>query len=137
MKSTLQLIGVDAAGQIAANPNTLQIGNDVDPGTLDLQGIARIDLDFPKFTDGRAYSQAYLLRQRMGFVGELRATGDVLADQLLQIARCGFNSAVLRADQNLARARRQLHHFSTFYQGDAAKAQPRFALPSQPSEVTT
>ncbi len=137
MNTTLQLMGADAPGKIAANPNALQLDNDINPVTLNLQGIERIDLDFPKFTDGRAYSQAYLLRQRLGFAGELRATGDVLADQLLQIARCGFSSAVLRADQDLARAQHQLHHFNTFYQGDAAKSQPRFALPTQRSEVTS
>ena len=55
----------------------LSITNDVDPRGLALSGLTRIDLCFPKFTDGRAYSQAYLLRRRLGFVGELRATGDV------------------------------------------------------------
>jgi len=55
----------------------LQLTNDVDPSTLTLDGVDRIDLQFPKFTDGRAYSQAFLLRRRLGFQGELRATGDV------------------------------------------------------------
>ena len=52
----------------------------------------RIGVQFPKFTDGRAYSQARLLRQRLGFRGELRATGNVLRDQLLFMQRCGFDS---------------------------------------------
>ena len=51
-----------------------------------------IVLNFPKFTDGRAYSQARLLRERMGYRGELRATGAVLRDQLPFLLRCGFDS---------------------------------------------
>ena len=57
--------------------------------------IARLDLialHFPKFSDGRAYSQARLLRGRMGYGGELRATGNVLRDQLPFMVRCGFDS---------------------------------------------
>jgi len=49
-------------------------------------------LNFPKFTDGRAYSQARLLRERLGYTGELRATGAVLRDQLPFLLRCGFDS---------------------------------------------
>ncbi|MBM3643207.1 MAG: DUF934 domain-containing protein [Alphaproteobacteria bacterium] len=58
-------------------------------------GLARLELialHFPKFNDGRAYSQARLLRGRMGYRGELRATGDVLRDQLPFMLRCGFDS---------------------------------------------
>ena len=49
-------------------------------------------LDFPKFSDGRAYSQARLLRGRLGYRGELRATGGVLQDQIAFMLRCGFDS---------------------------------------------
>jgi len=104
----------------------LQIANDVDPRTIDLAGVERIELQFPKFTDGRAYSQAYLLRRRLGFTGDLRATGDVLVDEVLQMQRSGFSSAVLRADQSLAHAQAQLTRFAHFYQGDAAHPQPLF-----------
>ena len=93
---------------------------------LDLAGVARIDLHFPKFTDGRAYSQAFLLRRRLGFQGEIRATGDVLIDQLVQMQRTGFSSAVLRADQDPAVARRQFARFDAFYQGDAVDVDPFF-----------
>jgi uncharacterized protein (DUF934 family) len=57
--------------------------------------VARLDLialSFPKYTDGRAYSQARLLRGRYGYQGELRATGNVLRDQLPFMLRCGFDS---------------------------------------------
>jgi uncharacterized protein (DUF934 family) len=107
-------------------PNILELANDVDPREVSLEGIKRIDLHFPKFTDGRAFSQAYLLRRRLDFKGEIRATGDVLADQLQMMLRSGFSAAVLRADQDLAVAERQLTHFVTFYQGDAVNQQPRF-----------
>lgn len=100
--------------------------NDADPLALDLAGVQRIDLHFPKFTDGRAYSQAYLLRRRRGFAGELRATGDVLIDQLVQMARTGFDVAVLRAGVDAADAQRQFDRFSGFYQGDAVTPQPLF-----------
>ena len=107
--------------------DVLELGNEADPRTLDLDSVARIDLHFPKFTDGRAYSQAFLLRRRLGFQGELRATGDVLIDQLVQMQRSGFDSAVLRNDQDTAHAKRQFDRFAAFYQGDAVTVQPHFA----------
>ncbi len=107
--------------------NALALANDADPRTLSLDGVTRIDLNFPKFTDGRAYSQAFLLRRRLGFTGELRATGDVLIDQLVQMQRTGFDAAVLRADQDLGHAARQFARFGGFYQGDAVQVQPHFS----------
>jgi uncharacterized protein (DUF934 family) len=93
--------------------------------------VTRIDLHFPKFTDGRAYSQAFLLRRRRGFKGEIRSTGDVLVDQLAQMERSGFDVAVLRADQNMAIAQRVLASYPGHqvgrYQGDAVHITPHFA----------
>ena len=106
--------------------SVLALANDADASQVSLDDVARIDLHFPKFTDGRAYSQAFLLRRRRGFTGEIRATGDVLVDQLVQMQRTGFSSAVLRADQNLAHARRQFEHFDRYYQGDAVQTAPHF-----------
>ena len=111
----------------AHTANTLELGNDEDALTVDLQGVQCVALQFPKFADGRAFSQAVTLRRRRGYTGTLRATGDVLIDQLLQMQRCGFDEAVLRADQSLAHGERLLRHFSGFYQGDANQPQPRFA----------
>ncbi len=110
-------------------PQVLTLANDADPLAPDLQGVHRIDLHFPKFNDGRAFSQARLLRQRRGFTGEIRATGDVLVDQLQQMQRSGFSQAVLRADQSVAHGERQLARFATFYQGDAHSG-PHFAAPA-------
>ncbi|MES2279967.1 MAG: DUF934 domain-containing protein [Pseudomonadota bacterium] len=116
-----------------AGPNSLQIANDADPREVALDGVTRIDLHFPKFTDGRAFSQAFLLSRRLGFKGEIRATGDVLVDQLAQMERSGFTTAVLRADQDLAVAERVLHSYPGYevgkYQGDAVQAEPHFAQP--------
>lgn len=105
----------------------LVLDNTLDPQTLSLEGITRIDLNFPKFTDGRAYSQAYLLRRRLGFAGEIRATGDVLIDQLVQMSRSGFDVAVLRAGVDIADAQRQFDRFAGFYQADAVNTRPLFA----------
>ena len=105
----------------------LTLPNDADPMQQVLQGVQAIELHFPKFTDGRAFSQALMLRRRCGFAGDIRATGDVLIDQLSQMQRCGFSSAVLRADQDIAKGQQLLAHFSAFYQGDVTQPQPLFA----------
>jgi len=113
----------------------MQLANTEDPRAITLTGVERIDLNFPKFTDGRAFSQAFLLRRRLGFKGEIRATGDVLIDQLVQMERTGFDTAVLREDQNLDFAQAQFARYRGFYQGDAVTVQPVFSrTPTQ--EVT-
>jgi uncharacterized protein (DUF934 family) len=109
--------------------DAMQIANDADPIALqaDIKAASVIDLHFPKFTDGRAYSQAVLIRKRLGFTGELRATGDVLIDQLQLMQRSGFSAAVLREGQSPAAAQRMLSLFSDFYQGDVLQGAPHFA----------
>ena len=105
----------------------LAVDNTANVLALSLHGVQRIDLHFPKFTDGRAFSQAVLLRKRLGFQGAIRATGDVLVDQLVQMQRCGFSEAVLREDQPLAHGEQLLRHFSGYYQGDLQQPRPLFA----------
>ncbi len=111
--------------------NTVTLANDANPLELALDGVQRIELNFPKFNDGRAFSQAFLLRRRRGFQGEIRATGDVLVDQLVQMKRSGFDSAVLREDLNQPgiddTIARQFARYAAFYQGDAVTTQPHFA----------
>jgi uncharacterized protein (DUF934 family) len=85
-----------------------------------------ISLHFPKWTDGRAYSQAVLLRARLRYAGEIRATGEVLVDMLPLLRRCGFDSAQLRAGQSVEAAERSLRFFPGHYQADAAGGAPRF-----------
>ena len=109
---------LDNATDGAISSDTFALANDGDAQTLSLEGIARIDLNFPKFTDGRAFSQAFVLRRR-GFQGDIRANGDVLIDQLMQMQRSGFSSALLRADQNAEHGKKLLSQYSVFYQGDA------------------
>lgn len=123
----MKIIANSAHQQSVTGQKSLELPNDADPMDCDLTGITRIDLHFPKFSDGRAFSQARLLRQRLKFAGEIRATGDVLIDQLVQMARCGFDVAVLREGVDLADAQRQFDRFSAFYQGDVLHPQPHFA----------
>jgi len=132
MQQAIKLIAASADITRATDQNVIELANDADPRGLVLEGVARIDLSFPKFTDGRAYSQAFLLRRRLGFKGELRATGDVLVDQLQLMQRSGFDTAVLRADQSLDVAQRQLGYFANFYQGDAVQPLPVFANTKTP-----
>ncbi|MBP3981568.1 DUF934 domain-containing protein [Acidovorax sp. JG5] len=105
---------------------TVALPNDADAMALPLDNVDRVDLHFPNFTDGRAFSQAFLLRRRRGFAGDIRATGDVLIDQLVQMQRTGFSSAVLREGVDVADAQRQFELFPGFYQGDAVNPQPHF-----------
>jgi uncharacterized protein (DUF934 family) len=123
----MKLITACAHATGSTGLNIVELANDADPRTLSLGGVDRIELHFPKFTDGRAYSQAFLLRRRLGFTGDIRATGDVLIDQLVQMQRMGFSSAVLREGLPVEAAQRQFDRFAAFYQGDAVNTQPLFA----------
>jgi uncharacterized protein (DUF934 family) len=129
MSNTITFIAAHAIKHRTAALNTLQIANDTDVDTLQnqLASADAVELNFPKFTDGRAYSQAVQLRRRLGYTGNIRATGDVLIDQLVQMQRTGFSSAVLRDDQDAAHGQKLLTQYAAFYQGDAAHAQPGFA----------
>jgi uncharacterized protein (DUF934 family) len=81
--------------------------------------LALIALVFPKFRDGRAYSQARQLRERYGFRGELRATGDVLRDQFLFLIRAGFDSLEVKKAADAAAYADVVRRFSVFYQPSA------------------
>jgi uncharacterized protein (DUF934 family) len=111
------------------------VPNTVDIETLapDLPRLSLVVLQFPKWIDGRAYSQARLLHSRYRFAGEIRATGDVVVDMMPLLARTGFNAVVLRHDQKQASAERALGFFPGHYQGDVQQTQPAFArdLPSE------
>ena len=128
MNKTLKLVAAEDHVD-DGDPKVLQLGNDADPLAIEtcLADVERIDLVFPKFTDGRAYSQAFLLRRRLGFKGDIRATGDVLIDQLVQMERTGFSSAVLKEGVDASDAQRQFDRFPRFYQGDAVETAPHFA----------
>lgn len=106
------------------------VSNDTDIEVLenDLPKLTLVVLQFPKWVDGRAYSQAHILRSRYRFAGEIRATGDVLVDMMPLMARTGFDAVVLRADQQRASAERALGFFTArgHYQGDVQHPQPLF-----------
>ena len=118
----MKIIAASAYATGATAQNVINLPNDADPRELSLDGVDAIELNFPKFTDGRAFSQAFLLRRRLDFKGEIRAVGDVLIDQLVQMQRSGFDVAVLREDQNLALAQAQFDRYKAFYQGDVMSA---------------
>ena len=110
-------------------PVGISVGNDADIETLaaDLPRFGLVALHFPKWVDGRAYSQAHLLRSRYRFDGEVRATGDVVADMLPLLHRTGFDAVAMRADQSQAVAERALGFFAAYYQGDVPQHAPHFA----------
>lgn len=88
--------------------------------------MTRISIDFPKFSDGRGYSTARLLRQSFGYQGELQASGDVLIDQLFYMLRCGFDRFALRDDQDIDDALAAFSTFSVSYQSDVNDPRPLF-----------
>ncbi|HEY6516124.1 MAG TPA: DUF934 domain-containing protein [Steroidobacteraceae bacterium] len=101
------------------------------PNTADIEVVypevadrSLIVLQFPSFTDGRALSQAVVLRKRIGFRGELRAVGDVIRDLVFWLGRCGFDSIVPRGDQNLEGCRAALDELLVAYQAAADSHTP-------------
>ena len=110
--------------------SNVAIGLLIEPATKleeiaeDIHRFSLIAVSFPKFGDGRGYSQACLLRERHGFKGELRATGDVLLDQIQVMSRCGFDSFEI-SDANTLKALEEgrLQLMKHFYQpGKGAEA---------------
>ncbi len=93
----------------------------------DLPHFALVALQFPKWTDGRAYSQARVLRARLRYAGEVRATGDVVVDMLPLLQRTGFDAVQLRDGQSETSARRALTIVSEHYQGDMHQTRPLFS----------
>jgi uncharacterized protein (DUF934 family) len=106
----------------------LQPGDDPVSLATVLGSLARIAVHFPKFTDGRGYSTAYLLRRRLGWKGELCAVGDIHRDQLFYLARSGFNAFLLADGRDAQAAQAAFRDFSTPYQAAADEAVPVFRL---------
>jgi uncharacterized protein (DUF934 family) len=117
---------IDAAQALPA----LTLANDADVEALAEQIAAApvVALEFPKWVDGRAYSQAVTLRRRLRYSGEIRAVGQVLVDMMPLLQRTGFDAVQLRADQSVEAAQRALGFFDDgHYQGDVQQTQPWFA----------
>jgi len=111
-----------------AEPPGVWLKPDDDPAALagDLHRLTLIAVHFPKFTDGRGYSTAALLRTRYGYRGELRAFGDVGRDQLFYLARCGFDSFRLAEHRDPEAALASFGDFTARYQGSVDDPIPLF-----------
>ena len=89
---------------------------DIDDLVPYLDRLAVIALAFPSFRDGRAYSQARLLRERHGYDGELRATGQVLRDQFVFMLRAGFDAFEVKKESDADAFAETVKRYSVFYQ---------------------
>ncbi len=96
----------------------VSLRNDQSPSQIidDLEAVSLVQLDFPAYTDGRAYSAARLLRQRYGFKGEIRAAGNVLRDQYPLMLRCGFDSFIVNEGIDVAAWQASAEAIGTPYQ---------------------
>jgi uncharacterized protein (DUF934 family) len=88
--------------------------------------LALIAVEFPAFTDGRGFSIGRVLRERFGFVGELRAFGDVFKDTMGYLRRCGFNAFVVNGNKNLEDALLGLNDLPEAYQTGVDQLLPLF-----------
>jgi uncharacterized protein (DUF934 family) len=111
-----EYLSARSAGHAVGDAILLAPTDEVEPLVPHLAGLTLIVVDFPKLGEGRGYSQARLLRQRLHYKGELRARGVLKRDQLLFLARCGFDSFQLDANENLQAALAGFTTFSVAYQ---------------------
>ncbi|TNE93407.1 MAG: DUF934 domain-containing protein [Gammaproteobacteria bacterium] len=104
------------------------LGPDDDPVVLEalVNTLPIIALQFPSFRDGRAYSQANLLRTRYGFKGDLRAVGDVLRDQLALMRHCGFTSFAVRTDKSVTDALKGFAEYGMIYARSVRMPEPLY-----------
>jgi uncharacterized protein (DUF934 family) len=91
-----------------------------------LDRVARIEVNFPKFGDGRGYSIARLLRERYGYKGELRAVGQITRDHLFFMESCGFDAFELREGEDPHEALAAFNDFSEAYQASVKRPLPLF-----------
>jgi uncharacterized protein (DUF934 family) len=104
----------------------LEPGDDPASVAHELAGATRVEVNFPKFGDGRGYSIAVLLRTRHGYRGELRAVGALTRDHLMFLESCGFDAFELREGEDLQAALAAFETFSEVYQGTVKEPQPLF-----------
>ncbi|WOK36664.1 DUF934 domain-containing protein [Sphingomonas sp. C3-2] len=110
-------------GQSNATAVRIEPGEDVRALLPFLDRLALIEVSFPAFRDGRGYSAARILREA-GYVGELRAEGDVLVDQISHMRRCGFDSFAPRHPLDPAVVKTELERYETVYQTAVDPAVP-------------
>jgi uncharacterized protein (DUF934 family) len=97
-----------------------------DPADVSLEGVSRVEVNFPKFGDGRGYSIAKLLRTRYGYRGELRAVGHITRDLLFFMESCGFDAYELREGEDPHEALAAFEDLSEAYQASVARPVPLF-----------
>ncbi len=121
-------VSIDAfLGQSNATAVRIEAGEDARQLIPYLDRLALVEIDFPRFRDGRGYSSARILREA-GYQGEIRASGDVLVDQMLFMRRCGFDSFAPNAPIDAAALDGALNRFDYFYQHAADDAVPVWKL---------
>jgi uncharacterized protein (DUF934 family) len=119
--------------RVVANPSSpegevIRLEPQDDPAAVvaRLAKAARVEINFPKFGDGRGFSIARLLRERYGYKGELRAVGQVARDHLYYMEQCGFDAFLLREGEDVAEALAAFDDFSEAYQASVAQPVPLF-----------
>lgn len=117
------------AEQLSPNANIgVWLDSDEGPEALEpyLNKLSLIAINFPKFADGRGYSYARILRDRLSYTGELRAMGDILHDQMFYLKRCGFDAFAVREDKDANVVIEGLNDFSECYQASTNLKTPLF-----------
>lgn len=118
------------ASALAARTGKLGVRIDPEDETVvaakALDKVQLVALTFPKFGDGRAYSKARLFRERYAYKGELRAVGEVLADQLQYMSRCGIDAFALAEGKDVVAALRALNDFTVMYQAATDEPLPLY-----------
>ena len=104
----------------------LSADDEIEQLTGKLDQLALVALDFPSFSDGRAYSNANILRRKLAYTGEVRAIGDVRRDQLEQMLRCGFDAFQLADGQDIEACAANMKTFSFNYQTSIDRPEPLF-----------
>ena len=119
--------------RVVANPSSpegevIRLEPTDDPAAVAarLPKVSRVEVNFPKFGDGRGFSIARLLRDRYGYKGELRAVGQVARDHLHYMEQCGFDAFLLREGEDVEEALGAFDDFSEHYQGTVAQPVPLF-----------
>ncbi|MGO3343699.1 MAG: DUF934 domain-containing protein [Marinomonas sp.] len=115
----------DSIGHVAGIWIDAGEGTD-DLANIDLNQFDVIGINFPAFVDGRGFSYARLLRERLGYTGEIRALGNFIPDQLGYLLRVGFNGFQFNDDVNLEKALELHKSFSNAYQSDVNEPRPIF-----------
>lgn len=110
-------------GKVGVQIKSDQTAQDV---AADLDGLAVVAIEFPKFRDGRGFSTARLLRDRHGYKGEIRAVGHVIREQLFYMTRCGFDAFELAPGKDIQDALTGFEDFHVTYQAAADDPRPLY-----------